>query len=67
MAKAPTMVEAVSAFGALTKAKLSSVAASGAAEDQLRAPLESLVRDLAAIAGISGSHISLVGESTLAT
>ena len=54
---------AISAFGTRTKAKLSNRAASGSPEDQLRAPLESLVRDLALLAGLPAGAVSLVGES----
>ena len=57
--------DAVSAFGAATKAKLSNIAVTGAAEDQLRAPLEALIRDLAAVAGMPAGIVTLVGESSL--
>jgi hypothetical protein len=53
----------VSAFGAATKRKLASRAAP---EDQLRAPLETLVTDLAALTGLPSRAVALVGESTLA-
>ena len=56
----------VSAFGAATKRKLASKAASGAPEDQLRAPLEALVADLAGLTGLPSKAVTLVGESTLA-
>ncbi len=46
-----TLAAAVSAFGASAKAKLANKAVSGAPEDQLRAPLEALVLDLASLAG----------------
>jgi hypothetical protein len=59
------LLAAVSAFGVATKAKLSNVAASGAPEDQLRAPLEALVTALATIAGYQSHDLSLVGETTL--
>ena len=61
-----TLAAAVSAFGVLTKAKLSNRAASGAPEDQLRAPLEALTRDLATLAGLPHGTVDMVGESTLA-
>lgn len=57
--------EAVSAFGAATKAKLSNAAVSGAPEDQIRAPLERLIHELAVILGLPADAVSLVGESTL--
>ncbi|GLI93286.1 type ISP restriction/modification enzyme [Methylocystis echinoides] len=60
-----TLSDAVSAFGTSCKAKLSNRAALGAAEDQLRAPLEALIRELAALAGLPEKAVALVGESTL--
>jgi N-6 DNA Methylase len=56
---------AVSAFGIATKSKLANRAVTGAPEDQLRAPLETLMSDLAELAGLPPNAISLVGESTL--
>lgn len=61
-----TLDAAISAFGAATKSKLGNKAASGAPEDQLRAPLETLFRELALLAGLPANAMSLVGESTLA-
>lgn len=61
-----TLAEAVSAFGTLTKAKLSNKAVSGAPEDQLRAPLETLLIQLAEISGLIPGAVSLVGETSLA-
>ena len=60
-----TLAAAVSTFGASAKAKLGNKAVSGRPEDQLRAPLEALVRDLASFAGFPPGAISLVGEITL--
>jgi len=60
-----TVASAVSNFGASAKAKLTSVAISGAPEDQLRAPLESLFHDLAEIAGLPAKKRGLIGETTL--
>lgn len=60
-----TLSDAVSAFGTSCKAKLSNRAALGAPEDQLRAPLEALIRELAALAGLPEKAVALVGESTL--
>jgi hypothetical protein len=59
------LAEAISAFGADAKAKLSNVAASGQAEDQLRTPLVNLFDKFAELTGKTG-HVTLVGESTLA-
>ncbi len=60
-----TVAGAVSAYGASVKAKLANVAIAGAPEDQLRGPLEALVRDLAAIEGMAPNAVDLVGETTL--
>ncbi|TDR34136.1 type ISP restriction/modification enzyme [Aquamicrobium defluvii] len=65
MAVTNPFVEAVSAFGTSTKAKLSNIAVVGAAEDQLRAPLEKLIHDLAMIAGFPIGSIDMVGETSL--
>lgn len=61
-----TLADAVSAFGKVARGKLSNVAISGAPEDQLRSPLEALVRDLAEIGGMARDSIQLVGETSLA-
>jgi N-6 DNA Methylase len=60
-----TLAGAVSAYGASVKAKLANIAISGAPEDQLRAPLEALIRELAAIEGMPSNAVRLVGETTL--
>lgn len=56
----------VSAFGAETKRKLANMAASGAPEDQLRAPLEGLIKGLSELCGQPKNAITPVGETTLA-
>ena len=57
-----TVQTAISTFGASAKSKLSNPAIDGSPEDQLRAPLEILIKDLAEIAG----HTALlVGETSL--
>lgn len=61
-----SLAEAVSDYGADTKAKLSSPAVTGAPEDQLRSPLETLFKDFAEIAGYPPGSVSLIGEVTLA-
>jgi hypothetical protein len=61
---ADSFSDAVSAFGASTKSKLSSPAVAGAPEDQLRAPLETLIKALAV--GSVPKDVHLVGETTLA-
>jgi hypothetical protein len=60
-----TLASAVSTFGASLKSKLTSAAISGAPEDQLRAPLETLIRDLAEISGHPSKAVSLIGETAL--
>jgi hypothetical protein len=60
-----TVAEAVSHYGASTRSKLSNPAVSGAPEDQLRGPLEILIKDLAEAAGLSPSSVNLVREATL--
>ncbi len=63
---AKTVAAAVSAFGASTRSKLSNAAVSGEPEDQLRGPLEDLVRDLAEVGGLPTGAVHLVGETRLA-
>jgi hypothetical protein len=60
-----TVADAVSHYGASTKSKLANVAISGAPEDQLRGPLEELVRALAELGGLPHGALQLVGETTL--
>ena len=60
-----TLANAVSAYGGSVKAKLANVAVSGAPEDQLRGPLETLIRDLGVIEGVSPNAVAFVGETTL--
>ena len=61
-----TLDEAIARFGIATKAKLSHPAARGAPEDQLRTPLETLVTDLAVLAGFRPGAVVMIGESSLA-
>ncbi len=61
-----TLRAAIAAFGSKAKAKLSNVAATGEPEDQLRAPLEHLVEDLAELCGLPRTTVAAVGESSLA-
>jgi hypothetical protein len=60
------LAEVVAAFGAAAKAKLDNPAASGAPEDQLRAPLEALILELAGLTGLPPGAVVPVGESSLA-
>ena len=64
--KKPTPQEAVSRFGQSAKAKLSNPSAVGAPEDQLRAPFEQLLADLAACIGCATGAVVAVGETSLA-
>lgn len=61
-----TLQSALSRYGSEAKAKLANVAASGEPEDQLRAPLEVLLADLAELCGFPAKAVAAVGESTLA-
>ena len=61
-----SLQEAISAFGREAKSKFSNPVASGAPEDQLRAPLEALVPDLAELAGLHPGTVVMVGETSLA-
>ncbi len=61
-----SVADAVSKFGASVKDKLKSPAISGNPEDQLRAPLEQLVQDMAAVIGLPAGAIVTVGETSLA-
>ncbi len=60
-----SLADIISAFGADARAKLDNPAVSGAPEDQLRAPLERLIHDLATLDGLAAGGLSLVGETTL--
>jgi hypothetical protein len=62
MTQGEQLAKAVSKFGSEAKAKLTNPAATGHPEDQLRAPLETLIPELAAAAGIAQA-IVLVGET----
>ena len=55
--------DVVATYGATTKAKFSNVAITGAPEDQIRAPLEELVKSLAAVAGFGA--VVVVGETAV--
>ena len=60
------LAEAISRFGAEAKKKLSNPGATGAPEDQLRAPLERLFQDLEEALGMAAHDAVLVGETSLA-
>ncbi|MCY4173755.1 MAG: N-6 DNA methylase [Cyanobacteria bacterium MAG CAR3_bin_5] len=61
-----TLQKAVSIFGRDAKLKLSNPGASGAPEDQLRAPLEALMASLAELTGLRPDSVVMVGETSLA-
>jgi hypothetical protein len=67
LAKSVTLESAVAAFGASAKAKLANPAVTGQPEDQLRAPLEGLIKDLAELCHVSRSTVTPVGESSLSS
>ncbi len=58
-----TVESAISSFGAAATAKLSNVAAGGNPEDQLRAPFEQLLQDMATLS--ARINVVLIGESSL--
>ena len=62
----PTLVDAVARFGKSAKAKLGNPSIAGAPEDQLRAPFEQLVGDMAALCGFAPGAVVAVGEASLA-
>ena len=62
----PTLVDAVARFGKSAKAKLGNPSIAGAPEDQLRAPFEQLVGDMAALCGFASGAVVAVGEASLA-
>lgn len=62
---AKTVKDAVSAYGAALKPKLSNPAIAGQPEDQLRGPLDTLVRDVSAVGGSVYGRVSLVGETNI--
>ncbi|CAN5179250.1 hypothetical protein BH10PSE7_BH10PSE7_11680 [soil metagenome] len=64
MAKS-TLKDCVSTFGKSVREKLSNAAISGSPEDQLRAPLETLIREIGALGGLADSAVQLIGETSL--
>ena len=60
-----TLQSAVAEFGASAKRKLSNASATGQPEDQLRAPFENLLLDLAELAHIPRKKVTSVGETSL--
>lgn len=60
-----TSQSAVAAFGAKAKTKLVNPGAHGEPEDQLRAPFEQLLADLAELAHFPKTAVAAVGESSV--
>jgi hypothetical protein len=60
-----TLDAVVSLFGASAKQKLSNPATTGAPEDQLRAPFEQLLADLAGLNTLAPGKVVAVGETSL--
>jgi N-6 DNA Methylase len=58
------VADAISRFGAGIKPKFAKVV-EGAPEDQLRGPLDTLIRDLAEAAGLPAGSVHLIGETAL--
>ena len=65
MSANPTLLDAVSKFGAAAKAKLDNPAVAGQPEDQLRGPLNDLVKDIGGLIGLAATDTELVGESSI--
>jgi hypothetical protein len=60
-----TVNSAIATFGAKAKEKLANPAATGQPEDQLRAPFEHLLAELAELSGFPKSVVAAVGESSI--
>lgn len=61
-----TLGDAISRFAAETTKKLSALSARGEPEDQIRAPLTTLVDDLADICRVGRRNVVTIGESSIA-
>jgi hypothetical protein len=60
-----TLESAIADFGTRAKAKLSNPAARGQPEDQIRAPFEDLLGQLAELCRLPQGSVAAVGESTI--
>ncbi len=60
-----TIETAISGFGIAAKAKLANPAATGQPEDQIRAPFEQLLLDVATLSGFPSGSVVPVGESSV--
>lgn len=61
-----TLDQVVSKFGQSATSKLASPAVQGQPEDQLRAPFEQLLTDMAGLSGLASKAVVAVGETSLA-
>lgn len=61
------LTAAVAKYGRSVRDKLSAFSVTGQPEDQLRNPLESLLRELCELTGRDGSKLTLIGETSLAS
>ncbi|MGA2186777.1 MAG: DNA methyltransferase, partial [Bryobacteraceae bacterium] len=60
-----TLESAIASFGAKAKAKLTNAAVIGQPEDQIRAPFEHLLEELAQLCCLPNSAVAAVGESSV--
>lgn len=60
-----SLESSIAAFGKAVKEKLSNPVTSGQPEDQLRAPFEQLLTDLAELVGLKKGDVIAVGESAI--
>ncbi|MFZ0676700.1 hypothetical protein [Candidatus Binatus sp.] len=60
-----TLEDAISGFGTQAKTKLSNPGAKGQPEDQLRAPFENLLSQIAELCQFSKGSVAAVGESSV--
>ncbi len=66
MAGGLSITESISRFAGEVTRKLSAIGAQGEPEDQIRAPFEVLIGDLAEISGVGRQKVVAVGESSIA-
>src|SRR3989442_2454282 len=65
MPNALSIGSAIATFGAKAKSKLANPGVTGEPEDQLRAPFEQLLADLAELSNVPRTKVVAVGESSL--
>jgi len=61
-----TIETAIADFGTAARAKLSNPSATGQPEDQIRAPFEQLLTEIAVLSGFPTGTVTAVGESAVA-